>query len=54
MYPRTDLALVANTSLKLKRGGMGLWFERLRRAAKQFTWRWKSKCLVNKCLLGRP
>lgn len=24
----------------------------LHRAGRQFTWRWKSKCLANKCLLG--
>lgn len=31
-------------------GGSGLGFQRGR---KQFTWRWKSKCWANKCLLGQ-
>ena len=30
-------------------GGSGLG---LQRAGRQFMWRWKSKCLINKCLLG--
>ena len=29
-------------------GGLGL-----QRGGRQFTWRWKSKCLLNKCLLGQ-
>lgn len=28
--------------------GLVLWW-----GGKQLTWRWKSKCLVNKCLLGQ-
>ena len=45
--------LTLNTTLtKDERGcwGSGLGFQGERG---QFTWRWESKCLVNKCLLGQ-
>lgn len=48
--PRTNQTVKVYMQPWAKEKG-GYWF-RLQKAERQFTWRWRNKCLVNKCLLA--